>query len=648
MTSPPPRRSPPVWAFVSAAWLGPAILAGFTAYMQARLGKWADFSWRWVVWEGGDWLIYALLTPFVFMIARRFHWSGGTWPGACRCISWPPSCCAEHGPGLGTLLRWSLFPLQAQPTPQSVLSWFFTSLPFGVAVYFAVLGVEHAAYYFLEARERETQAARLSAQLAEARLGALRMQLQPHFLFNSLNAITVIVRDRDTATATRMLEQLGEMLRRVMRTDRPQEVPLAEELEFVRQYLAIEEIRFSDRLRPVFEVDSGASSAPRPRVPAAAAGRERPAPWTRQTRDGHAAQDRGPAGGRRAGPDGDRRRPGAGRHRAGAARRRGTRPTPASGSPRSTATGPGWSWPPTAEGGAAGGDPAAVPRTCGSERSRTMAEIRALIVDDEPLARRGIRQLLAPYRDIAVVGECRDGREALRALTTLTPDLVFLDIQMPGLDGLGVIRLHGVERMPAVVFVTAHDEFAVRAFDAQALDYLVKPLERGAISRDDHPGAGANADGRCRGCSRRALGALLAKRRAEHRGSPQAPLPRPGGRAEAAASRSRRRRAELLIDAGEIDWIEAQNDQSPAFTPAASATGSANRSRLSRPARSGAVHPRAPFGDRAAGSGAGVGLARVRRGRKRSVVLRDGTRLPVSRRRLAQVKALLRPPARRS
>jgi LytS/YehU family sensor histidine kinase len=141
------------------------------------------------------------------------------------------------------------------------VGWFFTSLPFGVAVYFAVLGVEHALFYFVEARERETQAARLAAQLAEARLGALRMQLQPHFLLNSLNAVTVIVRDRDTATATRVLEQLGDLLRRVMRSDRPQEVTLAEELEFVRQYLAIEEVRFSDRLRPVIDVDPGFLSA---------------------------------------------------------------------------------------------------------------------------------------------------------------------------------------------------------------------------------------------------------------------------------------------------------------------------------------------------------------------------------------------------
>ena len=159
----------------------------------------------------------------------------------------------------GTLLSLALF--GQTPYGGGVLSWFLTSLPFGVAVYFAVLGVEHAVTYFVEARERETQAARLEAQLADARLGALRMQMQPHFLFNSLNAITVIVRDRDPATATRMLEQLGEMLRRVMRADRPQEVTLADELSFVRQYLGIEQVRYSDRLRPEFAVAPGVEGA---------------------------------------------------------------------------------------------------------------------------------------------------------------------------------------------------------------------------------------------------------------------------------------------------------------------------------------------------------------------------------------------------
>ena len=102
--------------------------------------------------------------------------------------------------------------------------------------------------------------------------------------------------------------------------------------------------------------------------------------------------------------------------------------------------------------------------------------IRALIVDDEPLARRGIRQLLEAYDDVHVVGECRNGREALAAFDTLVPDLVFLDVQMPELDGLEVVRLRGVARMPYVIFVTAYDEFAVRAFEVHAVDYLLKPV----------------------------------------------------------------------------------------------------------------------------------------------------------------------------
>lgn len=116
-----------------------------------------------------------------------------------------------------------------------------------------------------------------------------------------------------------------------------------------------------------------------------------------------------------------------------------------------------------------------------------MAEIRTLIVDDEPLARRGVRQLLEPYPDFFVMGECRDGREAIRVLATRTPDLIFLDIQMPGVSGFDVVRLHGEARMPPIVFVTAHLDYAVRAFEAQAIDYLVKPLDearfRATISR---------------------------------------------------------------------------------------------------------------------------------------------------------------------
>ena len=106
-----------------------------------------------------------------------------------------------------------------------------------------------------------------------------------------------------------------------------------------------------------------------------------------------------------------------------------------------------------------------------------MSDIRAIIADDEPLARRGIRQLLGPHPDITIVAETHNGRETVRALRRLVPDLLFLDVQMPELDGFGVLREIGAKAMPAVIFVTAYDEFAVRAFEAHALDYLVKPIE---------------------------------------------------------------------------------------------------------------------------------------------------------------------------
>ncbi len=244
----PPRRALPVWALVSAAWLGPAILAAFQVYLEQRVGNWPEASWRNIAFQGGDWLIYAVLTPFVFLLGRRFPLRRGRLVRHTLVhLGGSIVLCAAWAAG-GTVLRHALRLAGQGNVALEFAGWFFTSLPFGVAVYFAVLGVEHAVFYL-------TQTTVLSGRLADARLGALRMQLQPHFLFNSLNAITVIVRDRDTEAATRMLEVLGEMLHRVMRPDRPQEVPLAEELTFVRQYLAIEQIRFSDRLRPEVEID---------------------------------------------------------------------------------------------------------------------------------------------------------------------------------------------------------------------------------------------------------------------------------------------------------------------------------------------------------------------------------------------------------
>src|SRR5581483_935436 len=102
--------------------------------------------------------------------------------------------------------------------------------------------------------------------------------------------------------------------------------------------------------------------------------------------------------------------------------------------------------------------------------------VRTLIVDDEPIARRRLRSLLADEPDIDVIGEAANGTEAVRAIATDKPDLVFLDVQMPGLDGFEVLRATAGIHQPFVVFITAHDEHAIRAFEVQAVDYLLKPV----------------------------------------------------------------------------------------------------------------------------------------------------------------------------
>ena len=104
--------------------------------------------------------------------------------------------------------------------------------------------------------------------------------------------------------------------------------------------------------------------------------------------------------------------------------------------------------------------------------------VRTLIVDDERMARKRILTLLAADADVDVVGECTNGRDAVATIAAEQPDLVFLDIQMPELDGFGVVQAVGVQRMPVTVFVTAFDQHALRAFEAHALDYLTKPFDR--------------------------------------------------------------------------------------------------------------------------------------------------------------------------
>ena len=171
-----------------------------------------------------------------------------------------------------------------------------------------------------------------------------------------------------------------------------------------------------------------------------------------------------------------------------------------------------------------------------------MKTITAVIVDDEPLARERVRELLETEDDVDVVGEASNGAEALTMIASEEPDLVFLDIQMPGLDGFAVLRELGQDRMPTVVFVTAFDEYAMQAFDAHAIDYLLKPFDRERFAMTL-----TRARDVMRGRAKSDLDARLASLLDELQPGPSyldRVLVKTGGRS-------------LLLRVEDIDWIEA-------------------------------------------------------------------------------------------
>jgi two-component system LytT family response regulator len=263
-----------------------------------------------------------------------------------------------------------------------------------------------------------------------------------------------------------------------------------------------------------------------------------------------------------------------------------------------------------------------------------MPEIRIVLADDEPLARRGLQQLLAAHEDCTIVAESRNGRETVRALRRLQPDVLFLDIQMPNLNGFQVLQALEPERPPIIVFVTAYDEFALRAFDAHALDYLLKPVSQERFDRMlERVRARLRSDRAVQ--LTRELVSLLATR-AGH--APDAALSEWSAAAGARSIVVPTETGDLVIDPAEIDWIQAED-----YYAAVYALGRRHLIRESLASLEQRLDPRQFV---RVHRSALVRLDRVRELRSEPVgstlVLRDGTRIPVSRRRRERVAALIR------
>jgi two-component system, LytTR family, sensor kinase len=217
----------------------------------------------------GAWVVCAALAPGVFAASRRWPLSG---TDVGRHIALHMALASVYWIAAGSIFQ-GILPALVDPPPASaggfssivwadvaarVGRWFVTTLPFGAIIYFSIVGLEHAIRYFAEARERDLQMAQLETSLARARLAALQGQVNPHFLFNTLNTIAVRAREGDGAGTARIAEQLAEILRRTLSREESHEVPLSEELDVVRQYLGIEKARFADRLQATFDVDDDA------------------------------------------------------------------------------------------------------------------------------------------------------------------------------------------------------------------------------------------------------------------------------------------------------------------------------------------------------------------------------------------------------
>ena len=323
--------------------------------------------------------------------------------------------------------------------------------------------------------QRRLADAESAAQAAQVR--ALRYQVNPHFLFNTLNSLSSLVMTGRTDRAETMLLALSTFFRTSLSLDPSADVTLAEEIDLQRLYLDIEKARFPDRLHVEIDVPQELEQARLPALLLQPIVENAHQIWRVEEpqgrRDPHRrASPRRPPHGARDQQSFEERRQGrtAGRH----ARRNGPRPCKRLPAARSAL-----------------GRPRELPiraddrrrvqgfaHNAGGDAMSENKPLRVLIADDEPLAAERLQLLLARADGAQLVGTASDGESAINLTKALNPDLLLLDIAMPGLDGIGVARaLTEQSPSPAVVFVTAFDQFAVAAFEVEAVDYLMKPVD---------------------------------------------------------------------------------------------------------------------------------------------------------------------------
>lgn len=244
---------------VIAAWTVPAALATGERFAFSSLGLGRMTPGQLLLTTGLPWYAWAAVTPLIAFVVNRFplRWRSTTIIAhAITCAASQSAYSAAYTLAAmvaGTIpQRWASTPLQYFGV--TALGW----LPVMTLVYAAVVGAMEWRAADARGRAREREAAELSAQLAQAQLSALRMQLHPHFLFNALNTITVLVGEEQRETAMQLLARLGGVLRTIVRGDPSRELPLREEVALIAEYLDIEQVRFADRLRIQWDLDAAA------------------------------------------------------------------------------------------------------------------------------------------------------------------------------------------------------------------------------------------------------------------------------------------------------------------------------------------------------------------------------------------------------